>query len=99
MQRSNNAYEDLTNGTYKPYRKPNDEPLYINRSSNHPPSIIRELPGSINRRINKLSSNKDTFYTAAPIYNEALNEATLIHHLNTNHLTLIQIPNVTDNET
>ena len=21
---------DLTNGTYKPYRKPNDEPLYIN---------------------------------------------------------------------
>ena len=28
---------DLTNGTYKPYRKPNDDPLYINRLSNHPP--------------------------------------------------------------
>ena len=62
---------DLTNGTYKPYRKPNDEPLYINLSSNHPPTIIRKLPESINRRINKLSSNKNTFYAAAPIYNGA----------------------------
>ena len=32
---------DLTNGTYKPYRKPNDKPLYINRSSNHPSPILR----------------------------------------------------------
>ena len=28
---------DLSNGSYKPYRKPNDNPLYINQSSNHPP--------------------------------------------------------------
>ena len=35
---------DLNNGTYKPCRKPNDEPLYINQSSNHPPPILRELP-------------------------------------------------------
>ena len=63
---------DLTNGTHNPYRKPNDEPLYINSSSNHPPSIIRELPKSINKRINQLSSNKDIFDIAAPTYNEAL---------------------------
>ena len=37
---------DLSNGTYKPYRKPKDEPLYINRHSNHPPPIIRENPPS-----------------------------------------------------
>ncbi len=49
---------DLNDGTYKPYRKPNDEPLYINRSSNHPPPIIRELPHSVNRRINALSCEK-----------------------------------------
>ena len=35
---------DLNNGKFKPYRKPNDDPLYINRHSNHPPSIIRQLP-------------------------------------------------------
>ena len=34
---------DLSNGTYKPYRKPNDEPLYINRHSNHPPPIIQGI--------------------------------------------------------
>ena len=27
---------DLINGTYIPYRKPNDKPIYINCSSNHP---------------------------------------------------------------
>ena len=68
---------DLTNGTYKPYRKPNDEPLYINSSSNHPPSIIREVPKSINGRINQLSSNKDIFDAAAPRYNEALKHSNL----------------------
>ena len=52
---------DLPNGTYKPYRKPNDEPLYINRHSNHPPPIIRELPISVNKRINSLSCNREVF--------------------------------------
>ena len=63
---------DLNNGTYKPYRKPNDESLYTNRSSNHPPPVLRELPHSINRRINTLSCDKETFEAAAPTYNDAL---------------------------
>ena len=45
---------DLNNGKFKPYRKPNDDPLYINRHSNHPPSIIKQLPTSINKRISAL---------------------------------------------
>ena len=63
---------DLINGTCKPYRKPNDEPLYINQSSNHPPPIIRELPHSINRRINTPCCDEETFDAAAPTYNDAL---------------------------
>ena len=39
---------DLSNGTYKPYRISND----------HPPQIVRELPTSVNKRINSLSCNK-----------------------------------------
>ena len=35
---------DLRNESYKPYRKPNDNTLYINASSNHPPSILKQLP-------------------------------------------------------
>ena len=40
---------DVSTGKYKPYRKPNDDPLYINKHSNHPPSILRQLPTSINK--------------------------------------------------
>ena len=34
---------DLNSGTYKPYRKPNDETLYINAKSNHPSNIINSF--------------------------------------------------------
>ena len=30
---------DLASDSIKPYRKPNDTPVYINRQSNHPPAI------------------------------------------------------------
>ena len=63
---------NLANNTYKTYRKPNDKPFYINNSSNHPPSILRELPNSINKRINTLSCDKGTFDAAALEYNKAL---------------------------
>ena len=31
---------DLQNNIYKPYHKTNDKPTYINKNSNHPPSIL-----------------------------------------------------------
>ena len=40
---------NLTNGRFQPYRKPNDEPLYINTKSNHPPTVIKQIPAAINR--------------------------------------------------
>ena len=52
---------DLTTGKYKPYNKPGSVPLYIKVKSNHPLSIIKNLPESISRRINKLSSYKSVF--------------------------------------
>ena len=42
---------NLTDGNYYPYRKPNNETLYIDINSNHPPTIIKHLPASIGRRI------------------------------------------------
>ena len=63
---------NLPNGTYQPCRKPNDEPLYINKRSNHPPAILKQLPISINKQISNLSFNRETFETAAPIYEDAL---------------------------
>ncbi len=58
---------DLNNGKFKPYRKPNDDALYINRHSNHPPSNIKQLPTSINKRISALSADEQTFHESAPI--------------------------------
>ncbi len=66
---------DLNNGKFKPYREPNDDPLYINRHSNHPPSIIKQLPTSINKRISALSADEQTFHESAPIYQNALGTA------------------------
>ena len=65
----------LNSASYQPYRKTNDEPLYINRNSNHPPTILSRLPQSISKRISLLSSNFELFSRAAPIYNTALENA------------------------
>ena len=45
---------DLLNEIYKPYRKPNNKPLYINKHSSHPPNILKQLPKSIEKRILKI---------------------------------------------
>jgi len=34
----------LKSGKYCPFRKPDNNPLYINAKSNHRPSIIRQIP-------------------------------------------------------
>ena len=39
---------DLKSATYYPYRKPNNELLYINKHSNHSSSIINQIPSMIN---------------------------------------------------
>ena len=47
----------LATEKYFPYRKPNNDPLYINAKSNHPPAIIKDLPKMINKRLSGLSCN------------------------------------------
>ena len=37
-----------------PFRKPNDEQLYININSNHPPPIKKALPNMISNRLSEL---------------------------------------------
>ena len=62
-------------GTYYPYRKPNNETLYVNTNSNHPPTIIKHLPSAIGRRISDISSNKELFNKAKPHYENALRQS------------------------
>ena len=72
---------DLSRGTHKPYTKPNHVINYVNVSSNHPPSVIKNIPLSVQRRLSFLSSNKEIFDAAAPPYQEALNRAGYKHKL------------------
>jgi hypothetical protein len=63
---------NLASGKFFPYRKPNDQPLYINTQSNHPPTIIKQIPEMIGRRISDLSCNKEEFEKAKGMYEAAL---------------------------
>ena len=63
---------NLNDGTYKPFRKPNDTPSYIHKDSNHPPSIKKNLVPMINNRLNSISSNETVFNDGKHIYQEAL---------------------------
>ena len=66
---------DLRTQSFKPYTKPGSIPQYINRQSNHPPPILRNLPSAINRRLSNISSDKCSFDSAAPPYQEALKKS------------------------
>lgn len=66
---------NLSNGTYKPYKKPNDKLMYINTSSNHPPQVIKQLPTSISKRLSENSSNENIFNEAKGEYEKALKES------------------------
>ena len=59
---------NLSEENYHPYRKPNNDPLYIDARSNHPPNIIKQLPKSINDRLSALSSDEKSFKASAPLY-------------------------------
>ena len=72
---------NLSDGSYKPFHKPNSEINYIHRESNHPPTIIKQLPLSVESRLSKLSSDENVFIQAASVYQEALKRAGYKHKL------------------
>ena len=63
---------DLKTGTYRPYRKSNDAPLYIHASSKHPQQILKQLPLSINQHLSRNSSNSSIFDQCKDEYEVAL---------------------------
>ena len=52
---------NLRNGSYQPYKKPNNELKYINVLSNHPPQILKQLTVTISDRLSRNSSNELIF--------------------------------------
>ena len=60
---------NLKKGTFKPYKKENDTPIYIHTSSNHPPLIIK-YPNQLAADYN--SSSIDIFIKNKHIYDNIL---------------------------
>ena len=59
---------DLTTGLFKPYNKTNNIPRYVNPKSIYAPSIMKEIPKSLSKRISSSSCIEQGFNAAAPFY-------------------------------
>ena len=66
---------DLQNNSYKPFIKPNANTKYVSILSNHPPSILANIPDAISRRLSSVSSSKEMFDSEVPHYQQALLDA------------------------
>ena len=72
---------NLETEEYKPFRKDNNKPNYINIRSCHPPCIKRDLPCMVEKRLSNLSSNNHLFESEKNIYQEALETSGYKHKL------------------
>ena len=63
---------DLRSERYWPFRKPNNQPLYIHCLSNHLPVIKKQLPLMLATRLSQLSCDSKEFSNAVPEYEEAM---------------------------
>ena len=74
---------NLNEQTYETYRKPNNEPVYINIQSNHPPNIIADIEKAVYKRLTNISCNKNVFDRNVGIYQAALKKVALMEKQHT----------------
>ena len=63
---------EIVQDIYQQYKKPNDEPFYVNKNSNHPPTVIKQIPKAISKRISDIPSSKEIHYQNINYYKDAL---------------------------
>ena len=68
---------NLADGRYRPYKKANESLLYINKSSDHPLQVIKQLPTSISDRLSNNSSSEEIFNASKYEYETALKIAVI----------------------
>ena len=66
---------NLNTETYRPYKKPNSKLLYVNKDSNHPPTVLKQIRNSVNQRLSTISSNEEIFDASKREYESALSES------------------------
>ena len=66
---------NLKNEKCYPFRKPNNDPLYISALSHQPKNIIKEIPNIIGKRISEISCDEHEFEKAKWDYKKALEKS------------------------
>ena len=51
---------DLNKGEFRAFMKPNDNPMYVHSLSNHPKSILKNIPLAVNERLTRVSANSSS---------------------------------------
>ena len=66
-----NSQSRLNNSNYKPYHKRDNEILYIQKDSNHPPSILNKSPNRLKKEFPPYHQTKP-YLTNQKKYNKKL---------------------------
>ena len=81
---------DFQNNVYKPCRKANDKPTQMDKNSNHPPSLLKQLKKFIEKRFSETSSSNDIFDKSLKFYHDALKDSGFsngLHYVESNSNT------------
>ncbi|GFR71214.1 inositol hexakisphosphate and diphosphoinositol-pentakisphosphate kinase 2 [Elysia marginata] len=70
--------------SHRPFMKPNQTTNYVHKNSNHPPTIKKNIPSNIAKRLSTNSKNKKIFEAITTPYNEALSKSGYHQTLNYN---------------
>ena len=66
---------NLDTSTYQPYRKRDNNPVHLNKNSNHATTVLNQFPKSIEKRIPDISSNENVFTQSIPMHQDALQKS------------------------
>ena len=73
------VFFNLKKHVHEPYRKPTNDPVYINVNSDHPKHVIKHIPTMIEQRLSTLSSTENIFDTHKAPYEKALKDSGYIY--------------------
>ena len=73
---------NFSNNSYKPFLKTDQYPSYINVNSNHPKTIMKQVPKAVKLRIRNSSSNEKIFQESSKIYMNALKNSGFREEIN-----------------
>ena len=63
---------EIVQDIYQSNKKPNDETLYTNKNSNHPPTVRKQIAKAISKRISDISSSRKIYDQNISYYKDTL---------------------------